>query len=307
MYLPFRRTSWKRYLGLGLVLLGSSEAYANALTNLVHKVFPPQQASPSSSSGQHLTFHSGYAQLPMAFEANEGQTDSRVRFIARGNVYMLYITDSETVLSLNLYDKNDLNPKNRLKGQKHSPKISGQDILRLSLTGASNGISFEAQNPLPGVSSYFIGKDSSQWRTHIQQYSQVVEHEVYPGIDMVYYGKQGQMEYDFHVKPGADPKMIRIQHAGADSAVLDSLGNLQLSIGNRSVKFKPPTVYQREGGVITSVSGKYMMTGANEIGFELGEYDTPAEDCLEDGYVLWPAGCVEYRLQQTLHGRDLGG
>src|SRR5665213_747124 len=225
-----------------------------------------------SGSSPQLKFNSSYGNLPMAFEANEGQTDSKVRYMVRGGGYILFLTDQETVIAFSRYD-NSLSTRADLAKGKRGHKLLGRDVLRLRLTGSNRGVSFEAQNLLPGISNYFIGKDPGQWQTNVKQYSQVTAHEVYPGIDMVYYGKQGSMEYDFHVKPGADPKAIRIQHMGADSATVDDQGNLQLAIGDKGVRFKPPTVYQEDEGVTTIVSGKYVTTGTNEIGFEIGDYD----------------------------------
>jgi len=232
-----------------------------------------QRLKKTFSGPRHFSFKKDYGRMPMAFEANVGQTDPTVQYIARGNGYSLFVTDSETVMSLSWYDDGNSTFKARGNGSSKGPRASGTDVLRLSLTGASRGISFEAQNPLPGASNYFIGKDRGQWKTRIRQYSQVVAHDVYPGVDMVYYGKQGQLEYDFHVKPGADPKVIRVRHAGADSATVDDQGNLHLAIDTRGVRFKPPTVYQENGGVTTIVSGNYVTTGKNEIGFEVGDYD----------------------------------
>jgi hypothetical protein len=275
MYSYFRWDNWKVLIGFGLIVLNPLETSAGTVDDIVHQFFSRQHSNYSSSvSGlKHLTLHSGYGQMPMAFEANEGQTDSRVRFIARGSGYNLFVTDLETVMALNRYDNGAANYKTSLTEYRKGSRLLGQDVLRLSLTGASRGIYFEAQNPLPGISNYFIGHDRAQWKTKIKQYSQVMAHDVYPGIDMVYYGKQGQLEYDFRVKPGGDPKAIRLQHAGADSETVDDQGNLRLIIGIRSVQFKPPTVYQEDGVSRTNISGKYITTGKNEIGFEIGDYD----------------------------------
>ncbi|HTA75724.1 MAG TPA: SBBP repeat-containing protein [bacterium] len=232
-----------------------------------------QSGDPIFDNSREATLRSNYGKLPTAFEVNEGQTDSRVRFIARGSGYVLYLTDLETVISLDVYKKNISNSQSELKIHKNISKLLGRDVLRLSLPGASRGISFEALNPLSSISNYFVGKDSGLWKTKLRQYSQVLAHDVYPGIDMIYYGQKGQLEYDFRVKPGADPKVIRVRHEGAENTTVAMDGSLRLKIGKREVRFKKPEVYQEEGGITTVIEGKYVRIGKDEIGFEVGDYD----------------------------------
>ncbi len=222
---------------------------------------------------RNVAFHAGYGRLPLAFEANEGQTDSRVRYIVRGTGYTLFVTDLETVMSLDRYDNSPLTKKELARGLGKVPRLLGSDVLRLSLTGVNRGVIFDAQNQLAGISNYFVGKDSTQWKNGLKQYAQLTAHDVYPGIDMVYYGTQGQLEYDFRVAPGSDPGVIRIQHTGADSSAVDGQGNLQLTLGDRGMRFKAPVMYQEVDGVKTTVTGEYVVTGTNEIGFKVGDYD----------------------------------
>src|SRR5688572_5747675 len=130
-----------------------------------------------------------YGRLPMHFEENRGQTDARVRFVARGAGYAFFITDSETVAVL----------------QKQG---AAPAVLRMRLPGASGHPHVEGDAPFAGKSHYLLGSDPSQWRTDVPQFGRVRVSEVYEGIDVVYYGNQDEIEYDFVVAPGSDPRQI---------------------------------------------------------------------------------------------------
>jgi len=222
-------------------------------------------------------FELDYARLPLIIEPNEGQTDPRVKFLAHGRGYSLFITPQEAVLSI----KKSENPSRSLLGNASHTKSSyipisdtgPPAVLHLKLVGARAKTVFEGLEQLPGISNYLIGKKPSLWHINIPQYAKVMAQDVYPGVDMLYYGKQGQLEYDFRVKPGSDPNIIRIQYTGVDSARVDNQGNLRLGMGNTVVRFKLPTIYQEKGGIASTVSGKYIVISKNEIGFEVGEYD----------------------------------
>ena len=123
----------------------------------------------------------GYGQLPLAFEPNQGQTDAQVKYLARGDGYALFLTGSGAVLKL------------------------GGAVVRMRLAGANAHARARGLDRLPGKSHYFTGNNPAQWRTNIAQYARVWFEEVYPGISLVYYGTQRQLEYDFVVAPGADP------------------------------------------------------------------------------------------------------
>ena len=83
--------------------------------------------------------------------------------------------------------------------------------------------------------SYFVGRDSSQWRTGLATYGKIKYEAVYPGIDMVYYGNQRQLEYDFIVAPGADPSVIGFGVTGAKKLTIEADGDLSISTKNGEV------------------------------------------------------------------------
>ncbi len=159
-----------------------------------------------------------YGQLPLSFEANQGQTAPQVNFLARGPGYGLFLTPTEAVLSL-------LQPATPSATPGQAP---AGDVLRLQLVGANPAPAVQGLDPQAGTSNYLIGNDPSQWHTGVANYGRVEYQGVYPGVNLVYYGSQRQLEYDFDVAPGADPGSIRLAFQGATGMELDGQGNLVL-------------------------------------------------------------------------------
>jgi uncharacterized protein (TIGR03437 family) len=203
--------------------------------------------------------------VPLSFEPNQGQTDSAVQFLSRGSGYALFLTPGQVVLNL---ERQQPAPA-PVAGQ--PPQAASLNTLRMSLLGANPHAIPVGLNPLPGVVSYFIGNDPKNWRSGIPTYSKVEYRQVYPGVDLVFYGNQRQLEYDFVVAPGADPGVIAWRIDGARPS-LDAAGNLALSASNGPATFLKPAVYQMDGDNKTRVEGRYAVAG-NELHFRLGAYD----------------------------------
>ena len=129
------------------------------------------------------------------------------------------------------------------------------------------------QEKLPGTVNYLRGKDPSGWRTGISTYARVAYEDIYPGVDLVYYGNQRQLEYDFIVRPGTDPRVIALEAEGADRLEVDERGDLVLHVGNRQVRQQKPVVYQEVQGVRRELDGRYALQGSNRVTFQLGAYD----------------------------------
>jgi uncharacterized repeat protein (TIGR01451 family) len=193
----------------------------------------------------------------MFFEANQGQTDSRVKFLSRGHGYGLFLTADEAVL--------------KLQRLAVSPQPSASNVIRMHLEGGNAAARVSGAELLPGKSNYFIGNDPSKWHRGIPQYARVNYESVYPGIDLTYYGHQGQLEYDFRVSPNADPNQIALTFDGA-STRLDS-GDLVLSTGHGDVRFHAPYIYQLDGHAKKIVKGSFRKMADNKIGFQIGTYD----------------------------------
>jgi Domain of unknown function DUF11/Beta-propeller repeat len=194
------------------------------------------------------------AQLPLSFEPNQGQTDPQVKFLARGAGYGVFLTSDQAVLTLRSRSKSS-------------------SVVRMQLAGANPAAAAIGNSPLSGKSNYFIGNDPAKWRHGIPQFARVRYQGVYPGVDLVYYGNQGQLEYDFEVAPGADPGQIAFRFQGQEKASLDPDGNLILASGSDEVRLKAPRVYQEFGSQRRSVTGSFQLQRDGKVGFEVAAYD----------------------------------
>src|SRR6266576_230582 len=144
----------------------------------------------------------------------------------------------------------------------------------MKLVGAKLTPQVEGVDEFPGKANYIIGNDPKKWGTNVPTYAKVRYREVYPGVDLVYYGKQRQLEHDFIVAPGADPSSITLGFAGAEKMSLDPRrGALVLSVKGGEVRFEKPRIYQELGGTWREISGGYVLKNANGVGFAVAAYD----------------------------------
>jgi len=219
-----------------------------------------------------------YGKLPLSFETNEGQTDPKVKFIARGPGYTLFLTPNESVLVLRRAD-GPLTSELGKDGSRGS-RLEEDPVVAIQLVGVSPNAHVTGLDMLAGTSNYFIGNDPSKWRTKVPTYARVAYRGIYPGADLVYYGHQGQLEWDFVVAPGSDPARIRFKvGAGHGTRLrLASNGDLSVQAGEGEVRLRTPIVYQPlakgndRGPERTMVEGRYRLA-RNEVTFEIGQYD----------------------------------
>lgn len=212
-----------------------------------------------------------YGKLSLSFEANQGQTDSEVKFLSRGRDYTLFLTSKEAVLSiadcgLQIAEEQRQQPQTAFRNPQSS-------VLRMKLFGANPSPLISGLEPLPGKSNYFSGSDPQKWHNDVPNYAKVEYKEVYSGIDLVYYGNQQQLEYDFIVAPGADPQAIKLAFEGVDKIEVDDRGNLRLHTASGEIRQHKPIVYQEVDDAKQPRSGSYMLTGEHEVGFQVGAYD----------------------------------
>ena len=286
---------------------------------------PPEKPAPSQGRGSpanRLQLAQNYGKLPLSFEINQGQTDAQVKFLSRGSGYTLFLTGTEAVLWLkkpsavrhqlsaghplrattdNLFPPLIQNPKSQIQNPPvPSPENLAPDVVRLKLVGGNASAKVVGLDPLPGKSNYFIGNDPRKWRTNVPSYRKVKYENVYPGIDLVYYGNQRQLEYDFVVAPGADPHSLVLSVDGAQKVEIEGQGNLVLRADGGDVRLHKPIVYQpvappfraaqanaglKPGATSDAfnrqsstgnrqlLDGRYVLLASNRIGFEVGAYD----------------------------------
>ncbi len=215
-----------------------------------------------------------FAGLPLIFEPNLGQrnlnpTDPRAKFVARGSGYSLFLGSQGAVLSLASADHSS--GERSVRGS--AVRI---ESLQMKLAGANPDLTLSTAEPLPGKSNYLIGNDPSKWRTGVPQFARVRYENVYPGINLVFYGNQGHLEYDFQVAPGADPGKAELEFIGARRLELKD-GALVLHSEGGNVQLEAPRVYQEIAGTRQPVEGKFVLRGSNRAGFAIGSYDRSRE------------------------------
>lgn len=201
-----------------------------------------------------------YGRLPLHFEPNVGQTHRDVKFMAQGGGYSLFLTNTEAVLRLSRAHQEN--------GQAGKTGV----VLRARLEGANTKPVVSGNERQESYSNYFIGNDPRRWHSAVPHYSRVHYDSVWPGIDLVYYGNQRQLEYDFIVQPGANPGLIRMSWHGADNLYVDNDGNLIAETVLGPVRQHKPVVYQNINGKRRHVDSRYALAG-NQVSFELGHYD----------------------------------
>jgi len=232
-----------------------------------------------------------YGQIPLSFEPNAGQTDARVKFLSRGPGYTVFLTNDEAVLSLSGSSKGKQGSSAEsaalpLAGFREisSPRPEpGRNtaVLRMRLIDANKNAQVAGMDQLPGTTNYFRGQDPRNWRTNVVNYRKVSYRDVYPGIDLVYYGNQRQLEYDFVAAPGSDPAAIKVSFAGAPKVHLDGqTGDLVLSTAKGDVRFHKPVAYQIEAAQSSTaddqkhfVESSFVLDAKSRVSFQLGSYD----------------------------------
>ncbi|HEX2999281.1 MAG TPA: SBBP repeat-containing protein, partial [Armatimonadota bacterium] len=190
--------------------------------------------------------------LPFGFELNRGQADPRVRFLCRRSQTALYLTDNEAIFI---------------------PNAAKPASLRMKLRGANPHPQLRGVAAQPGRVNYFCGSDRRQWRTDIPLFARVRCAQVYPGVDLVYYGNGSQLEYDLVVAPGADPSCIALEFTGAQRESIHPNGDLVLSVGDTPIRMHRPVIYQERWGQRQILAGGFQRRGRNSFGFRVAEYD----------------------------------
>ncbi len=191
---------------------------------------------------------------PLRFEPNVGQVDGRVNFLSRGANYSLLLSPTEAILELPRVDEN-------------------VEAIRMELVGANPAAVAKGVNLLRSFSNYFIGNNKHLWRQNVPHFAKVEFENVYPGINLAYYGNEGRMEYDFIVLPGGNVESIQVRYRGIDKVEIDNQGDLVLHSQDLVIRQEKPTVYTLNSGVKAPVSCAYIVKNGNEIRFQLEKFD----------------------------------
>ncbi len=184
----------------------------------------------------------------LAFEANDGQADAAVKFLARSGSHQLLLASRSVILR------------------------STTGSFGIEFAGANESTRVEGIDPLPGYRNYLIGNDPKNWHTSVPTFQRVLYRDLYPGIDLAFYGNQSEFEYDFIVGPGADPQAIQLQVDRATQTRISKNGDLVLKRGQLEVIQRRPNIYQDIDGQRRVVAGHYSLSH-RQIRFQMGPYD----------------------------------
>jgi hypothetical protein len=198
------------------------------------------------------------ANPPLYFEANRGQADAATRFIARGSQSQFLISPDAAEMIL-------FKPV--------SAHSFAARTMRMQFTGANPQALVSGVEEMPGTINYLVGNDLSKWQTGVPTYSGVHITGVYPGVDLVYYGNQHRLEYDFTVAPQARPDSIAMHFAGVDKIALNESGDLVLTLGSSEIVQPKPLIYQETDGRHVNIAGGYKLLGGNTAAFYIGDYN----------------------------------
>ena len=242
-----------------------------------------------------------YRGMPLTFETNQGQTDDHVKFLSRGGGYTAFLTQASAVLVLRdgSTDKSSIEPRqtdlrqtaahnsdSESLGMKFSKSYKAKAVVRMELVGANPTAHAFGLEDLPGKSNYFLGNDPKKWRTNIPTYAKVKYQNIYPGVDLVYHGSQGRLEYDFVVAPGCDPGVIALEFHGADKIRVDAQDDLVLQLGTGELRLRRPVIYQLVNGMRRSVSGSYVLRDKRFVSFRVEAHD-PGKPLVVDPVVVY--------------------
>ena len=267
----WRLGEWLFYIVLSIGFLVSATGNASGPV-------PPSILSKPEASAE-AEFSSAYGKWPLSFEVNRGQTSEQVKFLSRGNGYNLFLTPKEAVLVLRTperWQKAKLGKRQTAIAKDADSRALNTpppEVLRMQLVDANSAPAVVGEEELTGKSNYLLREDPKKWRIDIPHYARVRYIAVYPGIDLVYYGNQRQLEYDFVVAPGADPKTIRLTFEGADTLSLDKADNLVLQARGGKVIQHAPKVYQMVDGQREHIAARYILREQNQVSFQVASYD----------------------------------
>jgi Beta-propeller repeat len=236
-----------------------------------------------------------FENLPLIFETNRGQATKQVKFLARGDGYDLFLTGDGATLALRTGAPAEEAPLPIGDG---SEKTAREEVLRIRPIGANPRARIEGVDKLPGKANYFTGNDPKKWHTDISMYARVRYRDVYPGIDLVFYGSGGargngsvgnaarRLEYDFILRPGANPEVIRLRFEGATKLALNHNGDViaRLAGGGKAIQ-QIPAIYQVRDGRRGRVAGGAILRDKSTIGFSLAEYDRARPVYIDPGLV----------------------
>jgi hypothetical protein len=279
-----------RFLRSRVVAVGALAILLSSLVCLASAVSKPPASSRTALPLREQTARKTALKVPLSFEENHGQVAGSARFLSRGSGYTLALSPTEAVLSLRRERSavgsrqsavSSQQPRSAIKAPSPQSAIRDpQSAIRLRLLGGNPRATVTGVEKQRGIVNYLIGNDAKKWKTRVPTFAKVKYDGVYPGVDLVYHGNQGSLEYDFIVAPGADPKQIRFSAEGADEVELTPSGDLLLHTPTGTLTQKKPIAYQLIDGEKYEVPASfsvhptpYTLHPSAEVAFRVAHYD----------------------------------
>ncbi len=265
-----KRAAWVLVFAFSLVFVGFvfndvRNESTGANTRLLNVTSESDQlnAGTLGSEVEKEKIADSFGKLPLNFEPNVGQTDDSVRFVARGRGYSMFLTGNEAKLNLRSDRGKNASLGMRLDGASESPVTRGLDEQE-------------------SRTNYLVGDDPSGWQKDVPNYGRVKFDQVYPGIDIVYYGNGQKLEYDLVVSANADPRNIALKFSGATTVKIDkATGDLLLTTGVGTLRQLKPFAFQETEGVKQEVASSYRLKtekdGTARVTIDLAQYDRAKE------------------------------
>ena len=249
--MTIRLKKWMLILFASIAVGGTAPAFAGGDLRPPETDPTPGVAETSFGASVGTSFGS----LPLVFEQNAGQSHPSVRFVGRGAAFDAFLTDEGTtvVVGQSLRDRGSVIQIRPIHGRKSAVPT--------------------ALEPLAGRTNYFLGNDPSQYVVDAKTFARVRYESVYPGIDMLFYGTQHELEYDLVVAPKADPRAIALELQGVDQLTVLPEGSLALHTPSGDIELRKPVAYQDIRGTRRGVDVRYKVLAKNRIGFRLGKYN----------------------------------
>src|SRR5882724_1286624 len=241
---------------------------------------PVGAQGPGTPSASRASVSKAYGKLPLYFEKNTGQSSNEVRFLSRGAGYGLFLTPTESVLELQVREpinpsngsKATGNPKSLLRGPKARPELTlKQSVVRMKFLGTKGATRVSGVDDLEGKSNYVLGNDPKKWVTNIPTFAKVQSSSMYPGVDVLYYGSQGRLEYDLLLDAKTDPSVVRIGIEGTKKISLSKSGDLRMETETGTLTLQKPVMYQVSVTGKKLVPGNYVLRSATEVGFQVSD------------------------------------
>jgi len=211
------------------------------------------------------------AEIPLSFIANAGQADANVQFMVKAGKHIVFFTSQEVVFAAS---------------EQTEDELTRSSVVRLRFAGANEEVKVEGEEPLPGVANFFLGNAPEQWRANVPTYAAITYQGLYPGIDLVYSGKQGCLKSEFVVAAGADPNAITMTYSGTSSTYVQEDESLVLETPIGKLVEKPPVIYQMIDEECVTVEGGYRLLGNGKVAFSLGDY-VPTEPLIIDPTLIY--------------------